>query len=72
VADIDINAWCEGIITGVGGLDDYNRYERAGLDTQLDAVKWAIRCLANPKCAGSAEVLAAIIERRQSREQTGG
>jgi hypothetical protein len=61
----DVKKWCRDIVEGIGGLDDFNRYEMACLDSQLDAVEWAVRCLANPKCEGSREVLDAIESRRE-------
>lgn len=64
---LNVSAWCHGIIDGVGGLNDFERYELA-IPTVPDrelAAQWTLRCLANPDCKGSAEVLSAIIERRE-------
>lgn len=59
------------IIEGVGGLNDFERYELAvpHVSDRVWAADWTIRCLANPKCEGSEEVLAAIMERRAAVAQ---
>jgi hypothetical protein len=63
----DIKAWATRIIEGVGGMNDYERYEYATFPDgdRVGAAYWVIRCLANPKCEGSAEVLEAIAKRRE-------
>lgn len=63
-----LEEFSERIITGVGGLHDYERCEMATpkYDRDVATVIWAIKCLANPKCKGSEEVLQAIIDRRKS------
>lgn len=55
------------IIEGVGGLQDFEYYEIASPNYSRDvsAAIWTIKCLANPKCEGSEEVLSAILERRK-------
>jgi hypothetical protein len=60
-------AFAKHIIEGVGGMNDCERYELAvfPLGDRVAAVEWTLRCLANPECEGSAEVLAAIAERRR-------
>jgi hypothetical protein len=64
--DIDIYAWVHEIIDGVGGMNNFERYEWAiwHVPEREAAAIWAIRCLANPKCEGADKVLAAIAERR--------
>jgi hypothetical protein len=62
-----LKTWCNSIINGAGGLRAYNKHEHAGMTTQLHAVEWTIRCLANPKCEGSQEVLDAILEERAKK-----
>ncbi len=61
----DLPTWSERIIHGPGGLTDYLDYEMGVVtDERVSAVEWALRCLANPACEGSAEVLLAITARR--------
>ena len=64
---MDIMTYCEKIITGVGGLHDFERYELAvpNVDRDVATAAWVIRCLANPKSEGSQQVLEAILERRR-------
>ena len=54
------------IINGVGGLRDFERYELAvpNIDRDEATVIWTLKCLANPACELSREVLDAISERR--------
>lgn len=54
------------IILGVGGLHDFEEHEMAfpNFDRDVSTAIWVIKCLANPKSEGSAEVLNAIIEHR--------
>lgn len=59
--------WCHRIIEGSGGMNQYEDREMViwHVPDRVAAVMWAIRCLANPWCEGSAEVLQAIRERRK-------
>lgn len=62
-----ISEWINSIINGPAGMNDFERHELV-LWLESDrycAASWAIRCLANPLCEGSGEVLAAIIEQRE-------
>lgn len=61
-----ISHWCRDIIEGVGGLNDFERYELAvpNVSERVWAAAWTLRCLANPKCEGSDDVLRAIMDRR--------
>ena len=61
-----IREWITDIISGVGGMHDYERCEVAVRNGDPDEVVaiWVIKCLANPKCEGSKEVLEAIAKRR--------
>ena len=60
--------WTRQIIHGPGGMNSYEAHELAMFDDdRLDAARWVLRCLANPNCEGSADVLAAIIARRGDR-----
>jgi hypothetical protein len=68
--ELDMFRWCLNVIEGVGGMNDYERYELAVFPRgeRVHAVEWAIKCLANPRCEGSKEMLDAIIERRRELE----
>jgi hypothetical protein len=65
-----IREFAKEIIVGVGGMDDFERYELAVWDVpeRIAAAEWTIRCLTNPNCKGSAEALDAIIKRRKELE----
>jgi len=54
------------IINGVGGLHDFVEYELAvpNYDRDVCVAIWVLKCLANPKCEGSEEAVAAIVEKR--------
>lgn len=65
--EFDIGAWCQRVIEGVGGMNDFERYE-LGVWNESDrvaAARWVLRSLANPRCEGSRDVLDAIEERRR-------
>jgi hypothetical protein len=72
--DIDIAEWCRDIIDGPGGMIDQEAHKLViyHVPDRVAAVMFAVRCLANPRCAGSAEVLAAIGERRADVAPAGG
>jgi len=55
------------VIEGVGGLNDCEKHEFAvwPYDARVVAAMWTLQCLANPKCEGSAEALAAIQQKRE-------
>jgi len=61
-----IDKWCEGVILGIGGMNDAEKYELIiwNEPERVAAAKWVIRCLANPACEGSEEVFNAIAARR--------
>lgn len=63
---VDIRAWIERILGQGGGFASFVRHEGGGTG-RADVAAWVIRCLANPDCEGSQEVLDAIVERRGSR-----
>lgn len=67
---MDVSAWIERIITGPGGMEAYEHHEVVSWNVpdRQAAIGWALRCLANPQCEGSAQVLAAIQERRVEAE----
>jgi len=64
---LDIAKWAEDMILGVGGMNDYEKYELViwNESERVAAAKWILRCLANPKNEGSEYVLNAIMERRK-------
>jgi hypothetical protein len=66
-AELDITAWIRDIIEGSGGMNQFEDREMViwHVPERIAAATWAIRCLATPRCKGSAEVLAAILERRR-------
>ena len=61
---IDIAAW---IVDRIAGLYDFEYHELAVPTINRDeaVAAWIIRCLANPKCEGSADVLNSIVDRRE-------
>lgn len=64
----DIKAWVRGVIEGRGGMNDYEEREWVvwHVPDRVAAADWVVRCLANPDCEGSAEMLAAIHARREA------
>ena len=61
-----IEEWVNKIIFGSGVLHafEYHEFASCNIDRDEAVARWVIRCLANPKCEGSEEVLTAIVERR--------
>lgn len=59
--------FCYQIITGPGGLDEFQRHEWAVENEPHDVcvAAWVVRCLASPACENSQMVLDAILERRK-------
>ena len=68
--EIDIHAWCIQVIEGPGGMRVYEDREVVewNIPIRHAVAEWVIRCLANPSCDGSAEVIAAIQRRRAKLE----
>jgi hypothetical protein len=66
--EFDIGAWCKSVIEGSAGMNDYEEHELVVWhdSERVAAAKWVVRCLANPRCEGSAEVLEAILRRRET------
>lgn len=66
-----IYQFAEKIITGVGGMHDYEKYELAtpNFDRDVTTAIWVLKCLANPKCEGSDYMLQLIQDRRQQLEE---
>ena len=65
-ADFDIAAWIHRIISGPTGLETYEEREFViwHIPPYEVAATWVIRCLANPDCEGSQQVLDSILARR--------
>jgi hypothetical protein len=64
---MNITDWINAILYGAGGLEDFEHYEMPiiGVPRDVFVARWIIRCLANPACGGSAEILDAIAQRRE-------
>lgn len=58
------------IIEGTGGMNDYEEYEKVVWheSDRVAASAWTLRCLANPNCKGSQEVLDLILATRAEAE----
>lgn len=63
---MDISAW---IKSRIDNLHDFERCEAALPTIPRDEAvgAWIIRCLANPECDGSAELIEAIVRRREKK-----
>jgi len=61
--------WIHDIVTGVGGFFDYEKYEWPIYNCTREEfiAAFVIRCLANPNCEGSNEILQEIVERRMKQ-----
>ena len=62
-----LTIWIDRIINGVGGFRCWEDHECVIFHTSREEgiAAFVIRCLANPKCEGSEDVLKAIQERRE-------
>lgn len=61
--------WTRAVVRGVGGFEDFERYEVAVFDDRdVSLAYFVVRALANPKCEGSAAMMEAIQERRRELE----
>ena len=60
--------WVKDIIEGPQGMNSFQRHEMVswGEPERIAAANWVLRCLANPSCEGSGQMLHAILERRKS------
>ena len=63
-----ISDWIKHIIEGPQGMNDFQRHEMVSWNEsdRVAAARWAINCLANPRCSGSDSMLHAILERRKN------
>lgn len=68
---MNITEWVNQVINGPGGMNEFEAHEMVMWnDTErVSAAIWVLRCLANPACYGSEEVLQAIQERRAELRQ---
>ncbi len=68
--EISIAAWVHEVIEGPGGMNEFERHELVSWfdEDRVAGAKWVLRCLANPGCEGSQEVLDAILLRRAEVE----
>lgn len=68
----DVFAWCRAVIEGPRGMISWQSHEMVILDSRFDdrthAAAYVLRALANPRCAGSDEVLRLIQDRRAEQE----
>jgi hypothetical protein len=64
---VAVQAWVEQRVTGPGGFQAFEAHEMPLFTHERDVelATFVIRCLANPACEGSAEVLDAIATRRR-------
>jgi hypothetical protein len=64
--------WCQTVIEGGGGMISWQSHEMVIFDSAYDdrthAAAFVLRCLANPRCAGSEEILRLIHDRRAEQE----
>ena len=60
-----IDEWIARIVEGPTGFESYERHEFVIGKSTTNAVAFALRCLANPKCEGADKVLNAIAEQRR-------
>ncbi len=63
-----LSAWIDRVINGIGGFKSWEDHEYVIFHTSREEgiAAFVIRCLANPKCEGSEDVLKAIQERRKT------
>jgi len=67
MSELNIDDFAQRIIEGPTGLNAYEAHELAIWPTsdRVAAAVWTLKCLANPECPDSDEVIAAILARRQ-------
>ena len=70
---MDINDWINRVIKGPTGFEIWEDRECVIFHNSREEgiAAFVIRCLANPLCDGSKEVLEAILEQRSTNEPTG-
>ena len=70
IAPINIETFAARIIEGPRGMNLFERSEVVvwRRHERVEAAIWTLKCLSNPKCAGSSEALEAIARRRSRLE----
>ena len=60
--------WVHDIIEGPQGMNSFQRHEMViwNEPERIAAANWVLRCLANPRCEGSDQMIHAILERRKN------
>ena len=60
--------WVKDVIEGPQGMNSFQRHEMViwNEPERIAAANWVLRCLANPRCEGSDQMLHAILERRKN------
>lgn len=61
-----INVWLAGIVRDLASFEDHEVATRLVCDDHA-AMAYVLRCLANSQCAGSGDVLDAIVAKRAER-----
>ena len=61
-----IKEWIDRVINGPSGMNSFEQHELVvwHCGEREAAANWIIRCLANPQCEGTEDVLHAIMEQR--------
>lgn len=68
---MNLREFATNIIEGSGGMNAFEHHEVVdfGCSDRVAAAEWAIKCLANPRCEGSEEAIAAILAQRELAAQ---
>jgi hypothetical protein len=60
-----IDEWVNSVINGIGGFNSWEEHEIVIHNSREESIAgFVIRCLANPACEGSKEIIEAIISER--------
>lgn len=63
---MEIDEWVNRIINGIGGFKSWEEHEIVIHNSREESIAaFVIRCLANPQCKGSRDVIDAIIAQRE-------
>ena len=63
-----IEQWIDAVVHGTGGIESKIASEYAIIETPEQIITFAIRCLGNIECDGSAAVLDAIMTHRVQQD----
>lgn len=70
VETFEVMGWIRDVVCGCGGFQDFERREGAFYtDRDVALAEFVVRAIANPKCRGSEDMVAAIIERRNEQSK---